>query len=110
MVFPVFYEASGTSARDYPHEPPASKPCRPRVVCTTHILSAGRGLKNRTRTESVVGGPASVACLVRRRPRPGAARPCTPWSVALLRDPVPRLRTTVQRQGPKRQAPNDRSL
>src|SRR3954470_14936806 len=42
MVFPGFNEASGTSTRNYPHEPTASKPCRPRVVPTGTILSIGQ--------------------------------------------------------------------
>src|SRR4051794_24817558 len=42
MVFPGFNEASGTSTRSYPHEPTASKPCRPRGG-STNILSIGRG-------------------------------------------------------------------
>src|SRR3954447_11196564 len=42
MVFPGFNEASGTSTRNYPHEPTASKPCRPRVVPTSTILSIGQ--------------------------------------------------------------------
>ncbi len=31
MVLPGFYEASGTSARNHPHEPTASKPVVPGV-------------------------------------------------------------------------------
>src|SRR2546423_1167244 len=42
MVFPGFNEASGTSTRSYPHEPTASKPCRPRGG-SDHILLIGRG-------------------------------------------------------------------
>src|SRR5881397_3325293 len=42
MVFPGFNEASGTSTRSYPHEPTASKPCRPRGG-SDHILSIGQG-------------------------------------------------------------------
>src|SRR3954469_10361428 len=41
MVFPGFNEASGTSTRSYPHEPTASKPCRPRGG-STNILSIGQ--------------------------------------------------------------------
>src|SRR3954451_2268651 len=42
MVFPGFNEASGTSTRSYPHEPTASKPCRPRGG-STNILVIGQG-------------------------------------------------------------------
>src|SRR4051794_29858996 len=41
MVFPGFNEASGTSTRSYPHEPTASKPCRPRGG-SPDILSIGQ--------------------------------------------------------------------
>src|SRR4051812_47706741 len=41
MVFPGFNEASGTSTRSYPHEPTASKPCRPRGG-STDILVIGK--------------------------------------------------------------------
>src|SRR3954453_18738497 len=33
-VVPGFYEASGTSTRNRPHEPATSKPCRPQGLCT----------------------------------------------------------------------------
>ena len=39
MVFPVFYEASGTSARNHHPESTASKPCRPRGVCLHDSVS-----------------------------------------------------------------------
>src|SRR3954464_11668559 len=58
MVFPVFYEASGTSARNYPHEPTASKPCRPRVFLAPSILSARASLD--TEAESPDGALSST--------------------------------------------------
>src|SRR4051794_33678840 len=102
MVFPVFYEASGTSARDYPHEPTASKPCRPRVVPTSRILSARRAVsKQKDADRAGAGGPALVAGLVRRRLGPGAARPCTPRSGALLATRCRVCRRPYREAGPK---------
>src|SRR5215216_4206401 len=59
MVFPGFYEASGTSTRNRPSEPTTSKPCRPQGLCTRPILPAVGSSVMRSFDAVVIGaGPA----------------------------------------------------
>src|SRR5213592_2113313 len=88
MVFPGFNEASGTSTRSYPHEPTASKPCRPRggsdPILSTATAKKGRG-PNRIR------GPfASSPALLGGADGSGGV-PCAPWSSLFVRGSAPRL-------------------
>jgi hypothetical protein len=43
MVFPGFYEASGTSTRNHPSEPTASKPVVPGMSFSPSLVDASGG-------------------------------------------------------------------